>query len=76
MSDTPSHLNNGVLEWALRVEHRFTVANSPWSNGPCERMMREVVRAFMAILQKERRDFREWVDVVPSVQWALSTAYR
>ena len=37
--------------------------------------MREVVRALKAILQ-ERRNIREWVDVVPAVQWALNTAYR
>ena len=79
VSGTTSYFNNRVmktLEGALRVEHsRFAVANSPWSNGTCERMMREVVRALKAILQ-ERRDIREWVDVVPAVQWALNTDYR
>ena len=39
-------------------------------------MMREVVRAFKAILQEDRRCINEWVDVVPAVQWALNTAYR
>ena len=38
--------------------------------------MREVMHALKAILQEERRDTREWVDVVPVVQWALNTAYR
>ena len=78
MSDTASHFKNRAmktLEGALRVEHRFAVANSPWSNGTCDWMMREAVRALKAILQ-ERRDVREWVDVVPGVQWALNTAYR
>ena len=77
-SDTASHFKNHVktLEGALRVEHRFAVANSPWSKGTCERMMREVVRALKAILQEERRDIREWMDVVPAFQWALNTAYR
>ena len=44
VSDTASHFKNRVmktLEGALRVEHRFTVANLPWSNGTCERMMRD-----------------------------------
>ena len=71
MSDTASHFKNRemkTLEGALRVEHRFAVANSPWSNGPYEQMMREVVRALKAILQEGRRDIREWVDVVPAVQ--------
>ena len=65
-----------TLEGALRVEHRCAMANSPWSNGTCERMMREVVRALKAILQEERRDIREWMEVVPAVQWALSTTCR
>ena len=78
VSDTASYFKNRVmktLEGALRVEHRFTVANVTWSNGTCERMVREVVRALKAILQ-ERRDIYEWEDVVPAVQWTLNTAYR
>ena len=79
MSDTASHFKNRVIktpERELRVEHRFAVAISPWSNGTCERMMREVVRAFKAVSQEERRDIRERMDVVPAVKWALNTAYR
>ena len=41
---------------ALRVEHRFAVANSSWSNGTCERIVREVVRALQALLQEEKCD--------------------
>ena len=54
VSDTASHFKNHVvkmLEGVLRVEHKLTVADSPWSNGTCERMMREVVRA-KAFLQE------------------------
>ena len=79
VSDTASHFKNRTtktLEGELRVEHRFAAVNSPWSNGTCERMMREVVRVLKAILQDERRDIREWVNVVPVVQWALNTACR
>ena len=71
MSDTALHLKNRVmkrLEGALRVEHRFAVANSLWSNGMCKWMIHEVVHALKAILQEERRDIREWVDVVPAVR--------
>ena len=78
MSDTALHFKNRVmktLEGALRMEHRFAVPNLPWLNGTCERMMREVVRALKAILQEERRNIREWVDVVAAVQSALNTAY-
>ena len=78
MSDTASHFNTRSMKTpkgALRVEHRFAVANSPWSNGTCEWMMREVVRTLKSPLQEERRDIRESVDVVQAVQWAFSTAY-
>ena len=79
VSDTATHFKNKImatLEKALGVERRFTVANSPWSNGTCERMMREVVRTLKAILQERRGSVRDWVDLVPAVQWALNTAYR
>ena len=71
MSATASHFNNRVmktLEGALRMEHRVAVGTSPSSNGTCERKMREVVRALKAILQDERCDIREWVDVMVAVQ--------
>ena len=79
MSDTASDFKNRVvktLKGALQVEHRFAMVNLPWSNGTRERMMREVAHTLKVILQEERRDIREWVDVVPAVQWALNTAYR
>ena len=38
--------------------------------------MREVVRALKAMLNEERRDPRDWVGLVPAVQWALNTAFR
>ena len=58
VSDAASHFNNRVmktLEGALRVEQRFAVANSPWSNGTCKRMLSEMVRSLKAIFQEERR---------------------
>ena len=79
VSDTASHFKNktmNALETALGVNRRFTIANSPWSNGTCERMMREVVRTFKAILQEWRKNVHEWVDLVPVVQYALNTAFR
>ena len=38
--------------------------------------MRDVVRTLKAMLQDERRDVRDWVGLVPAVQWALNTAFR
>ena len=79
VSDTASHFKNTImtrLREALRVDHQFAVAYSPWSNGTCERMVKEVVRALRSILLEQRREVSEWVDVLPAVQWSLNTAYR
>ncbi|CAM9795325.1 unnamed protein product, partial [Sphacelaria rigidula] len=51
--DTVTHFKNAILarlQEALRVGHQFEVAYSPSSNGTCERMVREVVRALRSIL--------------------------
>ena len=79
VSDTATHFKNTIftrLREALQVEHKFAVAYSPWSNGTCERMVKEVVRALRSILLEQRRAVSEWVDVLPAVQWALNTAHR
>ena len=58
VSDTATHFNNRViaqLSDALKADHRFAVAYTPWSNGTCERMVREVVRALKSILSEQRK---------------------
>ena len=67
-----------ALEKSLGVDRRFSVANSPWSNGTCERMMREEVRTLnlKGMIQEEQRNTQDWVELVPAVQWALNTAFR
>ena len=68
VSYTASHLKNqmmAALEKPLGVDRRFSVANSPWSNGTCERMMREVVRTLKAMIHEERRTAQDWVELVP-----------
>lgn len=39
-------------------------------------MVRGVVRAMKAMLQEDMRDTRDWVRLMPVVQWALNTAFR
>ena len=46
VNDTASHFNNRMmvaLEKSLGVDRGFSVANSPWSNDICERMMQSMV---------------------------------
>ena len=79
VSETATHFKNTILirlREALQVDHKFAVAYSPRSNGTCERMVKDVVRALRSILLEQRQAVSEWVDVLPAVQWALNTAYR
>ena len=44
VSDTTTHFKNAILtrlREAFRVDHQFVVAYLPWSNGTCERMVKE-----------------------------------
>ena len=50
------------------VTHHFGVANVSWTSGTIERMDREVVRTFGAILSKRRRPVSEWPLAVEVVQ--------
>ena len=78
VSNTAAYFKNASLtrlRKAVRVDHQFAVAYSPWSIGTCERMVKEVVRSLRFILLKQRRAVSEWVDVLPTVQWALHTAF-
>ena len=78
VNDTATHFYNAILtrlREALRVDHQFAVAYSPWSNGTCEPMVKEVVRSVRSILLEQRRVVSEWVDVLPAVQWALTPRF-
>ena len=77
VSDIAAHFRNRVvrkLAKALSVGHRFSVANSAWTNGTVERMMREAIHGEKAMLNEGSRLFSEWVMVLPTVQWALNRA--
>ena len=52
------------------------MANSAWTNGTVERMIREVTHGAKAMPNEGRQPLREWVVVLPAVQWALNTARR
>ena len=74
VSDTASHFKNhmmAALEKSVGVDKRFSVANSPWSNVTYERKLREVVRTLKAMIQEERRNTQDWLELVPAVQCCL-----
>ena len=76
VSDNAIYFRNHVvrkLAKELGVEHWFSVANSAWTNGTVERMVREVTHEAKTMLIEEGRPLSEWVVVLPAVQWALNT---
>ena len=60
----------------LGVVRHFGVANASWSHGTVERMNREVVKTFRAVLSERRPPPSEWPLALGAVQWALNSAYR
>lgn len=58
----------------LRIQHRFDVANTTWTNGTVEQVMHEMLKASKAILHERGSLLSEWVTVLPSLQSALNTA--
>ena len=63
-------MRDSRLSDALKVDHRFAVAYTPWSNGTCERMVREFFRALESVFSEQRKQVAEWVDFLPAAQWA------
>ena len=79
VSDNATHFRYRVirkLEKALGVDNWFSVANSAWTNGTVERMMREGIHGAKAMLIEGMPPLSEWVVVLPAVQWALNKAWR
>jgi hypothetical protein len=77
VSDRGSHFKNRVIDGvrkALRTQHHFTTAYSPWANGTVERACREVLRAVRALLSEFKLGPRDWPAVAPIVQAALNSA--
>lgn len=75
MSDGPTHFKNETirrLTKALKVPHHFTLPYTPWSNGAVERLGKEILRTFRAIISELQMDFNEWPDILPMIQSILN----
>ena len=73
-----THFTMQVMQMVSRlgVVHHFGVANVSWSHGTVDRMNREVMKTFCAVLSERRRPPSEWPLALGAVQWALISAYR
>ena len=78
-SDGGTHFTGQRMQMVsseLGVVHHFDVANVSWSHGTVERMNREVVKTFRAVLSERRRPPSEGKLALGAVQWTLNSAYR
>jgi Integrase core domain/Chromo (CHRromatin Organisation MOdifier) domain len=77
VSDRGSHFKNSVVQGvnsALKAQHHFTTAYSPWANGTVERLGREVLRATRALLSELKLRPDQWTFVHRMVQSALNNS--
>jgi transposase InsO family protein len=55
MSDWPTHFKNETLRLVskgLKVPHHFTLTYCPWSNGAVERLGKELLKTFRAVVSE------------------------
>ncbi len=77
MSAGGTHFQNEtmrLLSRERRAPHHFTLPQTPWSNGGIERLGKEVLRMFRAVLSDLKMRPSEWPDLVPVLQSALNWA--
>jgi hypothetical protein len=77
VSDRESHFKNQVMDGvrkALRSQHHFTTAYSPWANGTVERACREVLRETRALLSEFQLNSKQCPEVARIVQSVLNNS--
>ena len=77
MSDGPTHFKNEtirLLAKGLKVPHHFTLPYCRWSNGAVERLRKELIRTFRALLSEYQAKFDEWTDLLPVVQSVINSS--
>ena len=78
-SDGGMHFTERVMQVVsprLRMVHHFGVESVLRSHGTVQRMDREVVKTFRAVLSEGRYPPSEWLLALGAVQWARNSAYR
>ena len=77
VSDISSHFRNNLVakHTSLGVDHVLAVANSPWTNGKVENVIKEVLRVSKALLTEDRGAIIDWGHFLPTVEWALNSSY-
>ena len=71
VSDQGPHFKNECIDAvrrAFKVNHHFTCPEAAWSNGTVERVNREVLRLFRALLSENRMGKEQWLWLREAVQ--------
>ncbi|CAM9877797.1 unnamed protein product, partial [Chrysoparadoxa australica] len=79
ISDGPTHFKNQLLYELGQLmgwRHHFTIAYMAHTNGTIERIMREIIGTFKALLNQAKLQPDQWLEMVSVVQFALNSAYR
>ena len=79
VTDGGSHFANSLvrlLVTRLNLQHHFTVAYSPWTNGTAERVNREVLKLLRVVLSEARSPMENCQYFLPSVQFFLNNTPR
>ena len=75
VSDRGSHFKNQIMDAlsdSLGIQHKFTTAYVPWSNGTVERVNRTMEEALRALLSERRLRTTAWPALLPSVQASIN----
>jgi hypothetical protein len=75
ISDQGTHFINDVmtlLQQRLLVQHHFTAAYAPWSNGQVERVNREIRELLSTLITENRLQNEAWTELLPIVNFVLN----
>ena len=75
VSDQGSHFHNELLtllEQRCLIQHHFTAAHAPWSNGRVERVNRELRELLSALIVESRLDADCWPELLPVVNFIIN----
>jgi transposase InsO family protein len=75
VSDQGTHFLNDVmilLQQRLTIQHHFTAAYAPWSNGQVERVNREIRELLTAMLSEGKLQQDAWVELLPLANFVIN----
>ena len=75
ISDQGTHFINDImtlLQQRLLIQHHFTAAYAPWSNGQVERVNREIRELLSALISENRLQQESWTELLPIINYVLN----